>query len=149
MLYERAQTILRQKEERIGSDNMRLVERYSLLRAVDSNWMDHIDNMDELRRSIHLRSYAQQNPVIEYRREGYAMFDEMVETIREETAKLVLISTVVPSKEVKQREAEAARAGADSASPQRRAKKKIGRNDPCPCGSGKKYKNCHGRNPSA
>ena len=145
MLYQRAETILRQKEEKIGSELMRLVERYSLLTSVDNNWMEHIDNMDELRKSIHLRSYAQHDPVVEYRREGYAMFDEMIDTIREETAKRVLISTIVPRKTVERNEADAANAGGTGGPVK---KKKIGPNDPCPCGSGKKYKKCHGRNKS-
>ena len=107
--------------------------------------MDHIDNMDELRKSIHLRSYAQHDPVIEYRKEGYAMFDEMIDTIREQTAKRVLISTIVPQKQTEKHEQEAQKAGNSERLPIVK-KKKIGRNDPCPCGSGKKYKYCHGRN---
>ena len=145
-LNDRAQLILSDKEKRIGSDMMRLVERFSLLSSVDQNWMDHIDNMDELRKSIHLRSYAQHDPVIEYRREGYAMFDEMVDTIREQTAKKVLISTIVPKKQTETNEKEAQNAGNEKRTIVK--KEKIGRNDPCPCGSGKKYKNCHGRNQS-
>ncbi|MBP0970363.1 MAG: preprotein translocase subunit SecA [Oscillospiraceae bacterium] len=147
ILNNRAQAILAEKEEQIGSDMMRLLERFSLLSSVDQNWMEHIDNMDELRKSIHLRSYAQHDPVIEYRREGYAMFDEMVEAIREQTARKVLTTTIVPRKQVDENVEDAASAGGSAdAAPVR--KKKIGRNDPCPCGSGKKYKNCHGRNAS-
>ncbi len=147
ILNDRAQEILSKKEEQIGSDMMRLLERFSLLSSVDQNWMEHIDNMDELRKSIHLRSYAQHDPVIEYRREGYAMFDEMVEAIREQTARKVLTTTIVPRKQVEENIEDASAAGGPSeAAPVK--KKKIGRNDPCPCGSGKKYKNCHGRNVS-
>ncbi|MBQ8995489.1 MAG: preprotein translocase subunit SecA [Oscillospiraceae bacterium] len=145
-LNQRAQSILTDKENRIGSDMMRLVERFSLLSSVDQNWMEHIDNMDELRKSIHLRSYAQHDPVVEYRKEGYAMFDEMIDTIREQTAKKVLISTIVPRKQTETNEKEAQNAG--NAKRTIVKKGKIGRNDPCPCGSGKKYKNCHGRNQS-
>ena len=90
---------------------MRLLERFSLLSSVDQNWMEHIDNMDELRKSIHLRSYAQHDPVIEYRREGYAMFDEMVEAIREQTARKVLTTTIVPKKQVEENMKDAAAAG--------------------------------------
>ena len=143
-LNDRAQHILKDKEDRIGPEMMRLVERFSLLSSVDQNWMEHIDNMDELRKSIHLRAYAQHDPIVEYRREGYAMFDEMVDTIREQTAKRVLISTIVPSKQTETNEKEAAQAGGSTNEPMK--KKKIGRNDPCPCGSGKKYKHCHGKN---
>ena len=145
-LNQRAQSILTDKENRIGSDMMRLVERFSLLSSVDQNWMEHIDNMDELRKSIHLRSYAQHDPVVEYRKEGYAMFDEMIDTIREQTAKKVLISTIVPRKQTETNEKEAQNAGNEKRTIVKKGK--IGRNDPCPCGSGKKYKNCHGRNQS-
>ena len=147
VLNQKAQDILARKESEIGSDMMRLLERFSLLSSVDQNWMEHIDNMDELRKSIHLRSYAQHDPVIEYRREGYAMFDEMVEAIREQTARKVLTTTISPKKEVEENIEDAAQAGGPSPSAPVK-KKKIGRNDPCPCGSGKKYKNCHGRNAS-
>ena len=147
VLNQKAQDILARKESEIGSDMMRLLERFSLLSSVDQNWMEHIDNMDELRKSIHLRSYAQHDPVIEYRREGYAMFDEMVEAIREQTARKVLTTTIIPKKEVEENIEDAAQAGGPSPSAPVK-KKKIGRNDPCPCGSGKKYKNCHGRNAS-
>jgi len=143
-LIARAQSILAEKEQRIGPEMMRLVERFSLLSSVDECWMEHIDNMDQLRRSIHLRSYAQHNPVVEYRKEGYAMFDEMVDTIREKTAKRVIVSTIVPKQQTERNEADAA--AASGAPSKAAAKKKIGRNDPCPCGSGKKYKNCCGRN---
>ncbi len=146
VLNNKAQAILEKKEAEIGSDMMRLLERFSLLSSVDQNWMEHIDNMDELRKSIHLRSYAQHDPVIEYRREGYAMFDEMVEAIREQTARKVLTTTIVPKKQVEENIEDAAQAGGPSSTTVK--KKKIGRNDPCPCGSGKKYKNCHGRNVS-
>ena len=111
ILNDRAQDILAKKEEQIGSDMMRLLERFSLLSSVDQNWMEHIDNMDELRKSIHLRSYAQHDPVIEYRREGYAMFDEMVEAIREQTARKVLTTTIVPKKQVEENIQDAAAAG--------------------------------------
>ena len=145
-LNDRAQQILADKEKRIGPEMMRLVERFSLLSSVDQNWMEHIDNMDELRKSIHLRSYAQHDPVIEYRREGYAMFDEMIDTIREQTARKVIVSTIVPKKQTDTNEKEAQNAGAENRTIVKKGK--IGRNDPCPCGSGKKYKNCHGRNQS-
>ena len=111
MLNDRAQDILAKKEEQIGSDMMRLLERFSLLSSVDQNWMEHIDNMDELRNAIHLRSYAQHDPVVEYRREGYAMFDEMVEAIREQTARKVLTTTIVPKKQVEENIQDAAAAG--------------------------------------
>ena len=147
LLNDRAQKILKDKEEKIGPYLMRLVERFSLLSSVDANWMEHIDAMDELRKSIHLRSYGQHDPVVEYRKEGYAMFDEMVAEIREQTAKKVIVSTIVPKAQTDRNVKEAEEASAPSAAPVRK-KIKVGRNDPCPCGSGKKYKNCCGKNPS-
>ncbi|MEG2259475.1 MAG: SEC-C metal-binding domain-containing protein, partial [Oscillospiraceae bacterium] len=114
-------------------------------------WMSHIDDMDQLRKSIHLRSYAQKNPVIEYRIEGYNMFDEMVDAIREDTAKMVLTAELVmASKEVKKTAEGAAESGSDGSMQNMPVKKKkIGPNDPCPCGSGKKYKKCCGKSSSS
>ena len=137
-----------EKEARLGSPAMRELERLVMLRVVDTKWMDHIDAMDELRKTIHLRSYAQKNPVVEYRIEGYNMFDEMIDAIREDTARLMFTAELVFAKKQAEKTTEGAAAtgsdGSTSSAPER--KKKIGRNDPCPCGSGKKYKNCCGRN---
>ncbi|MEG1060508.1 MAG: preprotein translocase subunit SecA [Oscillospiraceae bacterium] len=140
-----------EKEQRLGSDIMRQLERLVLLRIVDVKWMSHIDDMDQLRKSIHLRSYAQKNPVIEYRIEGYNMFDEMVDAIREDTAKMVLTAELVmASKEVKKTAEGAAESGSDGSMQNMPVKKKkIGPNDPCPCGSGKKYKKCCGKSSSS
>ncbi|MEG1181695.1 MAG: SEC-C metal-binding domain-containing protein, partial [Oscillospiraceae bacterium] len=139
-----------EKEARLGED-MRRLERLVLLRVVDTKWMDHIDNMDELRKSIHLRSYAQKNPVVEYRIEGYNMFDEMVEAIREDTARLMLTAElrIVTNTARDVAKSAAASGGSNDGSEAQKPKKiggKIGRNDPCPCGSGKKYKKCCGKN---
>ena len=120
-----------------------------LLRNVDSLWMDHIDAMDNLKEGIHLRSYAQQDPVVAFRMESYDMFDEMTATIRENTVMMLL--TLVPRrKEDVERKAiakvTATSAGTDDSvksSPVRKGHK-VGPNDPCPCGSGKKYKKCCG-----
>ena len=139
-----------EKEERVGDEVMRKLERLVLLRVVDMKWMDHIDNMDELRKSIHLRSYAQRDPVVEYRFEGYNMFDEMVDSIREDTAKMMMTAElVVAQKQAAEPAQQAARAGGDDSSKsssRTKKKNKIGRNEPCPCGSGRKYKQCCGRN---
>ena len=142
------------KEARLGSEDMRRLERLVLLRVVDTKWMNHIDAMDELRKGIGLRSYAQRNPVVEYRIEGYNMFDEMIASIREDTAHLMLTAELIkPLQQAAQRNVnEADNTNRNSTNRQalnqnRNKKKKIGRNDPCPCGSGKKYKDCHGRTP--
>ncbi|MGN0554188.1 MAG: SEC-C metal-binding domain-containing protein, partial [Oscillospiraceae bacterium] len=145
-LTTRALDFYKTREEKIGSDVLRELERVILLKVVDIKWMAHIDDMDELRKGITLRSYGQKNPVIEYRFEGFEMFDAMVESIREETIRL-LFTIQVNNGEAPKRERVAeptATPGDGSTSGTRKAGKKVGRNDPCPCGSGKKYKNCCG-----
>ncbi len=146
-LTTRALDFYKTKEEKIGSEVLRELERVILLKVVDIKWMAHIDDMEELRKGIVLRSYGQKNPVIEYRFEGFEMFDAMVESIREETIRL-LFTIQVNNGQAPQRErvAEPAQTSGDGslANTPKKAGKKIGRNDPCPCGSGKKYKNCCG-----
>ena len=139
------------KEARYG-EIMREAERSVLLNTVDRYWMDHIDNMDELRRGIHLRSYGQKDPVVLYRIEGFDMFDAMITSIREDTARIMLaleIRTDRPLEPRKEIRVTSASAGGDDPAPNRTVRKtaaqKVGRNDPCPCGSGKKYKQCCGR----
>ena len=147
MLTKRALDFYAKREEEMGSDVLRELERVILLKVVDLKWMDHIDDMDELRKGIGLRAMGQKNPVVEYRYEGFEMFDAMVESIREETVRL-LFTIQLKNDEEPQRERvmnpeQTAGDGSFQAAPRRA--NKIGRNDPCPCGSGKKYKNCHGR----
>jgi preprotein translocase subunit SecA len=145
-LVNRAMDFYKNKEEKIGSDVLRELERVILLKVVDIKWMAHIDDMDELRKGIGLRQYGQKNPVVEYRFEGFEMFDAMVESIREETIRL-LFTIQIKNNEQPKRERVAeptATSGDDSVSNSPRRVKKVGRNDPCPCGSGKKYKNCCG-----
>ncbi len=148
LLNERADTLYAKREEELGSENMREVERICLLKIVDMKWMDHIDAMEELKRGIYLRSYAQRDPVVEYRIEGFAMFDEMIAAIREDTARLVL-TIKVRVEEPPQRE-QVLKPEPENAGSKTPVKKdpsqKVGRNDPCPCGSGKKYKKCCGAN---
>ncbi len=148
LLNERADTLYAKREEELGSENMREVERICLLKVVDMKWMDHIDAMEELKRGIYLRSYAQRDPVVEYRIEGFAMFDEMIAAIREDTARLVL-TIKVRVEEPPQRE-QVLKPEPENAGSKTPVKKdpsqKVGRNDPCPCGSGKKYKKCCGAN---
>ena len=147
-LYKRGMDILAAKEKRYGAKTMRELERICLLRNVDSKWMDHIDNMDQLKQGMGLRGYGQHDPVVEYRIEGFAMFDEMIASIREDAVHMLL--TI----EIRQQNAEPKReqiakptgdnapgdTGAKAPAPVRVTK--IGRNDPCPCGSGLKWKKC-------
>ncbi len=182
-LTEQAQARYKAREQELGSTEfMREAERVVLLQSVDSRWMDHIDAMDDLRNSIGMRGYAQHDPVIEYKREGFEMFEEMNRSISENAVKIMMrahFETNQPMERKAQaknlqekRTAEASamqEAGASSApmtkqagsratakggaaatakeeiQPVKRSAQKVGRNDPCPCGSGKKYKNCHGR----
>ena len=147
-LYKRGMDILTAKEKRYGAKTMRELERICLLRNVDSKWMEHIDNMDQLKQGMGLRGYGQHDPVVEYRIEGFAMFDEMIASIREDAVHMLL--TI----EIRQQNAEPKREqiakptgenalgdnGAKAPAPVRVTK--IGRNDPCPCGSGLKWKKC-------
>ena len=190
MIKDDALAIFKANEELLPAETIREMERVYLLKSVDTHWMDHIDAMDQLKAGIRLRSYGQHDPVVEYRLEGFDMFDEMIENIREDTIRLML---VMPKRvyEIQKRQeaieaarkaAEAAAAaahrvmlnnegekeqpdavqaalkreqvakpsetsgdGTDTANKTVRKGKKVGRNDPCPCGSGKKYKKCCGR----
>ncbi|MBP0982756.1 MAG: preprotein translocase subunit SecA [Oscillospiraceae bacterium] len=145
-LKERGNMIYKTREAEMGSEAMREVERICLLKTVDRHWMDHIDAMEELKRGIYLRSYGQKDPVVEYRFEGFAMFDEMIAAIREETVRMVLTVPVRIQRPLQREQVmkpDAPNAG--SHTPYRNPNKKIGKNDPCPCGSGKKYKNCCGK----
>ena len=138
-----------EREEGFGAETMREIERVVLLQTVDRHWMDHIDAMDELRSGIYLRSYGQHDPVVEYRNEGYDMFNAMTESIKEETAKLVMTVQIrrqedVQRKQVAKVTGESGGDGSEERSATVRKGQKVGRNDPCPCGSGKKYKKCCG-----
>ena len=129
---------------------MRELERAVLLRAVDLRWMDHIDAMDQLRDGIGLRAYGQKDPVNEYKLESYDMFEEMVRLIREDTVRRLCQARIMKPQERKQVAHATQERGAEPVQEARRTPvktaKKVGRNDSCPCGSGKKYKNCCGRN---
>ena len=145
-LKERGMLIYKTREADMGAETMREVERVCLLKTVDRHWMDHIDAMEELKRGIYLRSYGQKDPVVEYRFEGFAMFDEMIAAIREETVRMMLTVPVRvqrPPQREQVMKPDAPNAGAQT--PYKNKGEKIGRNDPCPCGSGKKYKNCCGK----
>ncbi len=154
-LNELAVEYLDKKEKRFGlmpgtnTPLMRELERVILLRVVDEYWMDHIDAMDELRRGIGLRGYGNTKPIDAYKKEGFDMFEAMINGIKEEVTRRILIVEVKRPEESVQRKRvskEVANAGGEDQKKQPiRKAKKIGRNDPCPCGSGKKYKYCHGR----
>ena len=154
-LKNRADAIYAAKEKEFTPPVMREVERVVLLRNVDQEWMDHIDAMEQLQDGIRLRAYAQQDPVVEYRLEGFDMFDSMIAAIRENTAKMMLTVRLRKKEEAPQREQVAKETGTSSAAAAGdgtvqkqpvKKQKKPGRNDPCPCGSGLKYKKCCGRN---
>ena len=116
-----------------------------LLKVVDTKWMNHIDDMAELKKGIGLRAFGQKNPVVEYRYEGFEMFDAMVESIREDTVRMLLTVRVQQNAAPIQRE-QVAKPDAPNAGATRTVKNKPNPNDPCPCGSGKKYKQCCGLN---
>jgi len=144
MLKEKARIIYAEREEEFGSETMREIERVMLLRSVDTNWMDHIDAMDQLRQGIGLRAYGQHDPVVEYRNDSYDMFENMTNTIREQTSKLVLTVRVRKNEEVK-REKVAEETSTGDKPLTVRGKGVVGKNALCPCGSGKKYKRCCGK----
>ncbi len=133
------------REAEFGTEMMREIERIILLRVVDEYWMDNIDAMEELKQGIRLRAYGQTDPVVAYKREGFEMFDGMINAIREETVRRLFLVRLRPNEEVRRKQVATI---TDTAAPEKAVRKqpvkkiKIGANDPCPCGSGKKYKNC-------
>ena len=148
ILYAEAVKTYEARETAYTEPIMREIERVVTLRVVDEYWMDLIDAMDDLKQGIHLRSYGQHDPVVEYKEQGYEMFEAAVNAIREETVRKMFLFRLAPRQEVKRqkvaREVQAVGSG-DSIvkkQPIRKADKKVGPNDPCPCGSGKKYKKC-------
>lgn len=148
IIYDEALERYAEKEALFG-EAMREVERVVLLSVVDSKWMDHIDDMEQLKQGINLRAYGQKDPVIEYQVEGYNMFEEMIHNIGDETVRHIM--NVVPKQNMERKQVAkpvAASHGSDGTVTKQPVKvgKKVGRNDPCPCGSGKKYKKCCGFN---
>lgn len=142
LLEDRALKIYAKREEDLGQELLHEIERVVLLKVVDTKWMAHIDDMDELKKGIGLRSYGQKNPVVEYRMEGMDMFDDMVASIREDTVRMLFTIQVRKNSAAPKRE-DVLKPGEHHNMTVRKAKKP-GRNDLCPCGSGKKYKNCCG-----
>ena len=153
-LTERGHELYNKREEELGEQVMRDLERMVLLRNVDTKWMDHIDAMDELKKGIGLRGMAQRDPVVEYRMEGYDMFDEMTAAIREDTVRMMLLLRIRRQEDVERRQVAKVTSTTTTDKADEEKKKettvvksnKVGRNDPCPCGSGKKYKKCCGKN---
>ena len=145
MLTDRADELYKKREEELGTEMLHEVERVCLLKVVDTKWMAHIDDMEELKKGIGLRSYGQKNPVVEYRVEGMDMFDDMVASIREDTVRMLFTIQVRRNEEAPKRE-DVYKENKVHHNMTVRKREKIGRNAPCPCGSGKKYKNCCGAN---
>lgn len=143
-----------QSQKDILEEQMNEFERMILLRSIDSHWTDHIDTMDQLRQGIHLRSYAQQNPLRDYQNEGHELFDIMMQNIEEDTCKFILKSVVQVEDNIEREKTtefgEAKHVSAEDGKEKVKPKPivkgdQVGRNDDCPCGSGKKFKNCHGK----
>ncbi len=139
----------KEREEEFGDELMRELERVVLLKNVDMKWMDHIDAMEELKQGIRLRAYGQRDPVVEYRFEGSNMYDEMIDSIREDTVRMIMTMQIKKDETLKREQVakptSATKASLDGSKEERKPivkGEKIGRNDPCPCGSGKKYKKC-------
>ncbi|PHV71220.1 preprotein translocase subunit SecA [Sporanaerobium hydrogeniformans] len=149
LLSQKAEELYKTKEEEIG-EQLREIERVILLKVIDQKWMDHLDNMDQMKQGINLQAYGQRDPLVEYRFLSFDIFEEMIENIQEETVKALYHVRIVVNKEIKrERVAEpvATNHSDESLGAKPTVKKeKIGRNDPCPCGSGKKYKTCCGKN---
>ena len=145
-LVSRAHDLYEKREQEFGDEIARELDRVVMLRVVDSLWMDHIDAMEELKQGIGLRSYGQKDPAVVYTIEGFDMFDEMIAQIKEDTARQILTVQVRKQEEPKREQIQKPmEPDADSESMPSRAGRKIGRNSPCPCGSGKKYKQCCGK----
>lgn len=162
-LQDRIHEIYDAKEKEFGEENLRELERVVMLKIVDQKWMDHIDNMDELKKGIGLRGYGQKDPVVQYRLEGTEMFDDMIEDIKTDVVKILLNIRKKEGPIQRTETAKVTGAGLEDTAINLvdgnlsekeggmnktvvNNEPKVGRNDPCPCGSGKKYKNCHGKN---
>ena len=150
LIMEKVRAKYEEKSEELPPEQFQEFQKVIVLRTVDTKWMDHIDQMDQLRQGIHLRAYGQNDPLREYQMEGFHMFEEMIASIEDEVAKYIMKAQI---KENLQRQEVVKNTQAIAGGQEGKKKRKpyvkkidIGRNDPCPCGSGKKYKNCHGKN---
>ncbi|HHW57491.1 MAG TPA: preprotein translocase subunit SecA [Clostridia bacterium] len=150
IIYEEAVRQYEKKEAEIGPEQMREIERIVLLRVVDTKWMDHIDEMDQLRQGIGLRAYGQVDPLIEYKKIAFDMFEDLIQSIQEDTVKFLYNIQVNKDNKMKREQvAKPISTNVDAEEKKQQPvvkQKKVGRNDPCPCGSGKKYKKCCGAN---
>ncbi len=140
---EDAATVYAAREEELGADVLRRLERTVTLSIIDNKWREHLADMDYMRSGIGLRAMAQKDPLVEYQREGYDMFSELVDSVKEDTLRY-MYHVRVERQQAPQRPTAVRTSGPDTSKRTVRVKDKIGRNDPCPCGSGKKYKQCHG-----
>lgn len=146
-ILEEVDKLYQIKEQEVTPEHMREIERVIMLRVVDQKWMDHIDDMDQMRQGIGLRAYAQRDPLVEYKFLGYDMFEEMTQNIQNDTVRALYNVRVAhePEREQVAQPTSTNKDSSEPAKPTKRKEDKIGRNDLCPCGSGKKYKYCHGR----
>jgi preprotein translocase subunit SecA len=152
LIYEDAAKLYGEREAAIGPDDFRQLERVVMLQTVDALWKDHLLSMDHLKEGIGLRGYAQQNPLIVYKKEGYELFQDMIERIKEETLGILFRIQIAEPEKIddfrRPRQQQLVFSGGDAPEkkkPQKRSARKVGRNAPCPCGSGKKYKKCCGK----
>jgi preprotein translocase subunit SecA len=144
MLIERAEAVFAAREAEFGSEQMRELERVVLLHTVDSKWVEHIDAMDDLKQGISLRSYANVQPVVAYRNEGADMYAQMIDDIRYETVRMIFRVRIAVRQAVGKVTGQSHGEGEKKTVTVKKSAK-VGRNDPCPCGSGKKYKQCCGK----
>ncbi|GAI22718.1 unnamed protein product, partial [marine sediment metagenome] len=143
-LIELAEALYEEREKELGSDNMRILERLVMLRTMDSLWVGHLTDTDNMRQGIGLQATAQRDPLVAYKREGHNLFQNLLSTIQHDVAHTVY-RVGIAKREVPQRPPALVQAGASGKKRLKVGGKKVGRNDPCPCGSGKKYKHCCGR----
>ncbi len=144
-LHEVALRRYEQREAELGAEQFHEVERLILLKNVDTKWMEHLDAMDQLRQGINLRAYAQRNPVDEYKNEAFDMFQQMMYEIQYETMRMIFRVTIVEKPKERTDILNASHGDEAQVKQPKVNKDKVGRNDPCPCGSGKKYKHCCGK----
>jgi preprotein translocase subunit SecA len=152
LIINEAVAVYESRESAVGADDFRQLERIVMLQTIDNLWKDHLLSMDHLKEGIGLRGYAQQNPLIVYKKEGYELFQDLISRIKEETLAILFRIQIAESQKIdewgKPREQNLVYSGGEQPvkkKPVKRAKKKVGRNAPCPCGSGRKYKKCCGR----
>jgi preprotein translocase subunit SecA len=144
MCKERISNRYEEKEREIGPELLRQAEKFIMLRAVDTHWIEHLENMDFLKEGIGLRAYGQRDPLIEYKKEAYEMFQDMLSGIRRDISRFLMRLEITPEK-IENKPVAVISQSQGSTARKPLKTKKIGRNDPCPCGSGKKYKYCCGR----